>query len=188
MIIGLCFHKLLFWRFRESLNLSHIKNGQTYCKIHILTLSLPSKKFHLIKSGQEKSTYQSNRLNVFELDVGDAFEPARLVAKDEANVPDLADRWEELLNVSCSASLGQLHHEDGTSVTFLRRQDNLGWAFTYRSLLTRRAGAATVSGPENRNFLFLEWYWTWKMSTTKSILRLNTTPNWHRMHVHGFLK
>jgi hypothetical protein len=43
--------------------------------------------------------HQRHGLDVLELDVGDALEPPGLVAEDEADIPDLADGREELLNV-----------------------------------------------------------------------------------------
>ena len=47
--------------------------------------------------------YQSDRFDVFELDIGDSLEASGFVADDETNVADFADRREELLDVSCAA-------------------------------------------------------------------------------------
>ncbi len=49
--------------------------------------------------------YQSDRFDVFELDVGDSFESSGFVADDQTDVSDFADRREELLDVACTASV-----------------------------------------------------------------------------------
>ena len=50
-------------------------------------------------------TYQSDRFDVFEFDVRDALESARLVADDQTNVANLSDGRKEVLNVASTTSV-----------------------------------------------------------------------------------
>ena len=87
---------------------------------------------------RRKNVYQRHRLDVLELDVGDAFEAPRLVAEDQPDVANLSDRREKLLDVLRAAPLRQLHHENGSRVALLRRQHDLRRALAHRASLPRR--------------------------------------------------
>ena len=81
---------------------------------------------------RRKNVYQRHRLDVLELDVGDAFEAPRLVAEDQPDVANLSDRREKLLDVLRAAPLRQLHHEHRPGVSLLGGEDNLGRAGALR--------------------------------------------------------
>ena len=87
---------------------------------------------------RRKNVYQRHRLDVLELDVGDAFEAPRLVAEDQPDVANLSDRREKLLDVLRAAPLRQLHYENGSRVALLRRQHDLRRALAHRASLPRR--------------------------------------------------
>ena len=87
---------------------------------------------------RRKNVYQRHRLDVLELDVGDAFEAPRLVAEDQPDVANLSDRREKLLDVLRAAPLRQLHHENGSRDAHLRCQHDLRRAPAHRASLPRR--------------------------------------------------
>ena len=121
---------------RPCESVSICSNSALFRSSALLCLAWLNHNGHSAQLLARETKSKGHRLKILKLDVCDAFEPPCLVAHDQLDVSNLADRGEEVLDIPGPHPLTELHAEYGPPVPLLRGE----WLF--------RAGGADVSDVE----------------------------------------
>merc|ERR1740123_2078747 len=109
-------HRSLF-RPRETVSIS--SNPVLLCGPALLRLAGLNNHRHPAQLLPRETEGQRHRLQVLELDIGNSFEPPRLVAHNQLHIANFAHGGEEILDIPGPHPLAELHAEDGPSVPLL---------------------------------------------------------------------
>merc|ERR1719394_1337430 len=121
---------------RPCESVSICSNSALFRSSALLRLAWLNHNWHSAQLLTRETKSKGHRLKILKLDICNAFEPPRLVAHDQLDVPNLADRREEVLDIPGPHPLTELHAEYGPPIPLLRGE----WLF--------RAGGADVSDVE----------------------------------------
>merc|ERR1740123_1577696 len=105
--------------FRPCEAVSISSNPVLLCSPALLRLAGLNNHRHPAQLLPRETEGQRHRLQVLELNIGDSFEPPRLVAHNQLHIANFAHRGEEILDIPGPHPLTELHAEDGPSVPLL---------------------------------------------------------------------